>query len=153
MSIVELDRTVVPRQEADLAAVLAVLQADTGATKLVGPTGDEVVLPGDLFEALQDIAQALAAGHAVSIVSRHERLTTQQAAGLLGVSRPTLVKLLEDGEIPFEKPGRHRRVLLKEVLDYQRRRSMSRREALDRMVEIADEAGMYEATVDPKRTR
>lgn len=151
MSILEYDRTVVPGVQSELDAVVELLNA--GAAKLVGPDGQEVPLPGDLFEALQGIATALAAGHAVSVVPRHQRLTTQQAADLLGISRPTCVKLLEDGEIPFEKPGRHRRVLLVDVLTYQQHRSKTRREALDRMVEHADETGLYEATASPKYTR
>ncbi|HEC08729.1 MAG TPA: helix-turn-helix domain-containing protein [Acidimicrobiales bacterium] len=78
---------------------------------------------------------------------------TREAADLLGISRPTFVKLLEDGEMPYEQPGRHRRVLLSDVLAYRQRRSVQAREALDRMVEIADESGMYEFTATPKRTR
>ena len=77
----------------------------------------------------------------------------QEAADLLGVSRPTVVKLLESGEIPFEQPGRHRRVRLADVLAYRERASVERRAALDQMVEIADEADLYERTSTPKRTR
>ena len=83
----------------------------------------------------------------------HQHLTTQEAADLLGISRPTLVKLLESGEMPFEQPGRHRRVRLADVVAYRQRRSSQRRESLDRMVEIADESGMYERTSTPKNTR
>ena len=81
------------------------------------------------------------------------RLITQEAADLLGISRPTLVKLLKSGEIPFEQPGRHRRVRLADVVAYRAKRSVEVRESLDRMVEIADESGMYEQTAMPKRTR
>jgi excisionase family DNA binding protein len=99
------------------------------------------------------VVEAMSRGQAVAIAPVHQRLTTQEAADMLGVSRPTLVKLLESGEIPFEQPGRHRRVRLVDVLEYRDRSSVRRREALDRMVEIADESGMYERTVEPKRTR
>jgi hypothetical protein len=64
-----------------------------------------------------------------------------------------LVKLLEAGEIPFEQPGRHRRVRLVDVLAYRERTSRERRAALDRMVDIADEADMYERTSTPRHTR
>lgn len=83
----------------------------------------------------------------------HQRLTTQETADLLGVSRSTVVKLLEAGEIPFEQPGGHRQVRLADVLAYRDRASVERRAALDRMVEIADEVGLYGRTATPKRTR
>ena len=95
----------------------------------------------------------MAQGQAVTIAPVHQRLTTQEAADLLGISRPTFVKLLEDGEMPYEPPGRPRRVLLSDVLASRQRRSVQSREALDRMVEIADESDMYELTATPKRTR
>ncbi|WP_220448351.1 helix-turn-helix domain-containing protein [Nonomuraea diastatica] len=80
-------------------------------------------------------------------------MTTQEAADLLGVSRPTVVRLLERGEIPFEQPGRHRRFLLRDVLAYQERRRHQRQASLDRMVEISEEADLYEVTADPRKTR
>jgi len=95
----------------------------------------------------------MAAGEAVTIAPVQQRLTTQEAADLLGVSRPTLVKLLEVGDIPFEQPGRYRRVGLADVLAYRERGSLERRATLDRMVEIADGADMCERTATPKRTR
>ena len=89
----------------------------------------------EVFEVLRDVVDAMAQGQAVTIAPVHQRLTTQEAADLLGVSRPTVVKLLESGEIPFEQPGRHRRVRLADVLAYRERASVERRGALDRMVE------------------
>ncbi len=107
------------------------------------------MLPPEVFDVLRDVVKAMADGQAVTIAPVHQRLTTQEAAGLLGVSRPTLVKLLDGGEIAYEQPGRHRRVLLTDVLAYRQRRSTRRRAALDEMVEVADEAGMYELTATP----
>lgn len=67
-------------------------------------------------------------------------LSTQEAANLLGISRPTLVKLLESGEIAFTKPGRHRRVQLRDLLDYQRQLHERRRAELAAMTAEAAEA-------------
>ena len=145
-----LERTVLPPEEPldDLVAALGRLDAGPN-TILSGPGGERLVLPAEVFKVLRGVVAAMADGEAVTIASVHQRLTTQEAADLLGVSRPTLVKLLESGEIPFEQPGRHRRVRLTDVLSYRQRRSIQRRESLDRMIEIADESGMYEV---PERT-
>jgi excisionase family DNA binding protein len=135
-----------------LAELLAGLGPEP-VTTLLGPTGERLVLPPEVFEVLRGVVEAMAQGQAVMIAPVHQRLTAQEAADLLGVSRPTVVKLLESGEIPFEQPGRHRRVRLADVLAYRERSSSVRRAALDEMVEIAEEAGMYERTATPKRTR
>lgn len=70
-------------------------------------------------------------------------LSTQEAADVPGVSRPTLVKLLESGEIAFTKPGRHRRVQLRDLVDYRQRIRQQRREALVAMTEEAAEDDGY----------
>jgi excisionase family DNA binding protein len=71
-------------------------------------------------------------------------LTTQEAADFLRVSRPTLVKLLETDELPFEMRGRHRRVMLRDVLDYQERSRMNRRGALTELARGNVEAEVLE---------
>lgn len=70
-----------------------------------------------------------------------------------GISRPTLVRLLEDGEIPYSMRGRHRRVLLNDVLAYREQARGERRQILDAMVNSGEEAGLYDATAEPRRTR
>jgi excisionase family DNA binding protein len=155
MTASTLEHTVLPPTEPldELVAMLRTASAAEPSTTLSGPNGQHLILPAEVFEVLRDIVEAMAAGQAVTIAPVHQRLTTQEAADLLGVSRPTLVKLLEAGDMPFEQPGRHRRVRLADVLAYRERSSLERRAALDRMVEIADEADMYERTATPKRTR
>lgn len=105
-----------------------------------------VAMPPEVLEALRAIVGAMVTGRAVSVAPRETVLTTQQAADLLGVSRPTLVKLLESGRIPFAKPGRHRRIRLEDVMDYQQRTAIARRQVLSDMTregaEAADERGI-----------
>lgn len=148
------ERTVLPPDEPldRLVDFLTAMGAEP-VTTISGPNGEQLVLPAEVFEVLRDVVDAMSRGQAVAIAPVHQRLTTQEAADMLGISRPTFVKLLEAGEIPYEQPGRHRRVRLIDVLDYRNRRSSQRREALDRMVEIAEDGEMYELTAEPKRTR
>jgi len=153
MSASTLEHTVLAPEES-LDLLLALLTGpEAPTTTLTGPSGEHIVLPPEVFEVLVDVVTAMAQGQAVTIAPVHQRLTTQEAADLLGISRPTFVKLLEDGEIPYEQPGRHRRVRLSAVLAYRKRHSVQARNALDRMVEIADESGMYEQMATPKHTR
>lgn len=85
--------------------------------------------------------------------TERELLTTQEAADLLNVSRPTLVRLLENGEIAYTVRGRHRRVLLRDALGYQERTRRERRQTLDRMAAEGEDYGLYDVTATPKRTR
>lgn len=75
-------------------------------------------LTPELTDVLLKVADQLARGKAVFVAPYDTQLTTQDAADFLGISRPTLIKLLEEGTIPFKKVGRHRRVMLKDLQEY-----------------------------------
>jgi excisionase family DNA binding protein len=96
----------------------------------------------EIPEALRDLllrgVSELRRGNRVSLLSFGRLLTTQQAAELLGMSRPFLVKLLERGDIPYEMVGTHRRIVLEDVLRYRRERSGRRRLALRELLQDAD---------------
>ncbi|WP_347253642.1 helix-turn-helix domain-containing protein [Leminorella grimontii] len=81
-----------------------------------------IELPTSALTMLIDILGELAAGNAVQIVPVHAELTTQEAANMLNVSRPHMVKLLEEGKLPFHKTGRHRRVLFADLMAYKKAR-------------------------------
>ncbi|NLI85445.1 MAG: excisionase family DNA-binding protein [Propionibacterium sp.] len=117
---------------------------------LVGPDGQAVPLPLEAFRVLVAVAAAMREGKAITVAPIDQLLTTQEAADFLGISRPTLVKLLESGEMPFERPGagRHRRVRLQDLLRYRDRRRVERRAALDTLAREAVEDGLYDATAD-----
>jgi excisionase family DNA binding protein len=111
---------------------------------LVDREGRRVEIPAPVFEALRQVVTAMSHGQGVTIAPHNAMLTTQEAADFLGISRPTLVRLLTDGEIPFELRGRHRRVMLAHLLDYQDRSRTDRRAALDGMVREGEAAGLYD---------
>jgi excisionase family DNA binding protein len=94
-------------------------------------------IPASLYEVLRRAARQLAAGMAVSIVPIGIQLSTQQAADLLGVSRPHVVKLVDSDEIPHTKTGKHRRVLLDDVLAFKARQSAGRSDALDELSRLS----------------
>lgn len=75
---------------------------------------------------LSTIIENMAEGKSISIVSSKSELSTQQVAEILNVSRPHVVKLLETTKIPFRKVGSHRRVLLKDVIEYKRQLAKER---------------------------
>jgi excisionase family DNA binding protein len=111
-----------------------------------------VPLPEEVYRVLVEVVEAMREGKVITLVPRTQRLTTQEAADFLGVSRPTMVKLLEDGKIPYEQPGRHRRILFTDLLAYTERQHADRRAALDRMTEEASEAGIYGGTPEDYAT-
>ena len=102
----------------------------------------EVTLPGEALHLLIRVLTYMANGHAVTVLPVQAELTTQQAANLVGVSRPYLVRLLEEGKIPFHKVGTHRRVHAVDVMDYKARRTDESRELLDELTRDAQELGM-----------
>lgn len=134
------------KQEAD-AAVESLLQmkgllsSGTGIHRLtlVSESGDKQILqvPALALRLFGEILSEMAVGHAVRVVAIHAELSTQEAADLLNVSRPTLVKLLDEGVMPHTKAGSHRRVKLTDLLAYQEQRDAASRAAMD---EIAAQA-------------
>lgn len=144
--------TVLPPEESldDLVDFVRQVNGD-GHAELVGPDGRRMPLPAAVYEVLHCVVLAMARGQAVTIAPHHQQLTTQEAADILAVSRPTLVKMLNDGLIPYTQPGRHRRVLLRDVLAYQEQRRISRQAAMDELVEISEAADAYRKTAKPYR--
>lgn len=129
-------------ERADLRQLVSALAPErTQQAKLIGPDGDELPLPENVYEAFREVVTAMSRGLAVTVTPLHTMLTTQQAADMLNVSRPTLVKLLEDGQIPYEQRSRHRRVRLADVLDYEQRSRRQRTAMLDEMARDAEEDG------------
>lgn len=78
------------------------------------------------------------------MVPADQEMTTQQAADLLNLSRPYLIKMLERGDIPYTKTGTHRRVRLSDVISYKTRRDATRDEALTQLTQLSQDMGLYD---------
>jgi excisionase family DNA binding protein len=113
-----------------LREIERLVEQNASRAALIAPNGDKRVIPDEIFRILDQVANALADGQGITVVPQGMSMTTQQAADFLGISRPTLVRLLEAGDIPFDKPGRHRRVKLEDLVDYQASARAGRRAAL-----------------------
>ncbi|MEV0340099.1 helix-turn-helix domain-containing protein [Nocardia sp. NPDC050713] len=109
-----------------------------------GETGGDnaLILPREVVNMLAFILAQAAEGRGVSIVPSHAELTTQQAADMLNVSRPYVVRLLEAGEIPFRLIGTHRRIRFDDLKDYQRRSEAKSRAAADELSDLGQELGI-----------
>lgn len=112
--------------------------------RLVGSNGEEIELPSSVMRVLRHVVHVMNEDRVVSVVPTEKDLTTQQAADLLNVSRPFLVKLLDGGKIPFSKVGTHRRVRFDDAMAYKQCRSTERRESLRRLSQMSQELGLYD---------
>jgi excisionase family DNA binding protein len=99
-------------------------------------------LPTGAVALLMDILEAMAAGRGVTIIPENAELTTVQAAEILNVSRPFLIKLLEDSAIPHRKVGKHRRIRMEDVMAYKAKIDSDREAVLDQLVTEAQAQDM-----------
>lgn len=121
-----------------------------GRAALVSASGERVEFPDTLYEVLTRIVEILSRGQAVTLVPDNQVVTTQRAATILGMSRPFFIKLLEAGVMAHHRVGNQRRVYLRDVLDFARKREQERKAALDRLSRRALDAGLYDRNVRPE---
>lgn len=113
--------------------------------KLVGASGEALELPPSLRQFLKHVVEQMAEGRAVALARGKKVVTTQQGAAMLGMSRPSFIKLLDAGEVPHHRVGNQRRVLLSELLDYLHRHERDRwvaRAKLDLLMKQIEKSGL-----------
>jgi excisionase family DNA binding protein len=111
---------------------------------LVGSDGEQISLPPSLFQLLKRVVSHLSRGQAVTIIPINKEVTTQEAADILNVSRPYLIKMLEEEKIPYVTVGAHRRIPLPTLLEYKERRDEEREQGLAELAQMSQEFGLYD---------
>lgn len=110
-----------------------------GGQPLQISTGQQTELPADLARVLELVLEAVAEGRPVSVSAMPENLTTTAAAGLLGLSRPTLMKFVREGRIPAHKVGSHHRLRSADVLTLKDELRLERQQAVFDVMDLEDE--------------
>jgi excisionase family DNA binding protein len=130
--------------DSELAATAsrALARANKDAIRVRLDDGDELTLPKSVTPLLIHLLTEMAQGNSVTLIPVHAELSTQEVANLLNISRPHLVRLLEDNVIPHHKVGTHRRVKFTDVEAYKERFETQRRAALDELAKQAQDLGM-----------
>lgn len=103
---------------------------------------EHLTLPASAFKFLTTILDLMAQGKAISIIPSDTEVTTQQAADMLNVSRPYVVKLIEQGEISHHMVGTHRRIKLEDLEAYKSKMEKKRSMALEELTKQSQELGL-----------
>jgi excisionase family DNA binding protein len=122
------------------------LTAHTGTFDLVSSADERITLPQEIVDVLKDAVDIFHEGAAPQMLQSDDWVTTQEAANIVGVSRPSLIKLLNESEIPYSTigVGSHRRILLKDVMAYREGFRRARSELLTQLVAEASDDGLYD---------
>lgn len=141
----------VPNKESTIAhesSIALARQIQKGEDLKIRVEGDQeeeiIVLPATIVTLLLGMLRMKANGVSLALTPLHSELTTSQAAEIINVSRPYMIKLLEAGEIPYHKVGSHRRIRREDVMTYKQNRRRERAAILDELTAEAQDLGLYD---------
>lgn len=120
-----------------------------GHAQLLGPDGSTQTIPESVYKILLSVVARMQEGKAIAVIPIMEELTTKAAANFLGVSRQYLVRLLDEGKIHFHRTGTHRRIYLKDILEFRKNRDSERHHAIKDLARRELNEGTYDDFVLP----
>lgn len=126
-----------------LASSLDRLRSDYPEIELE-ETEEKIRIPINALKLLARILKEISQGNPVSIVPIATEITTQAAAEFLGCSRPHVVKLLEDGKIPYTKVGKHRRIKYEDLAAYKKEMKSIQKRRIQELMDLDEDSGLYD---------
>ena len=137
------EREIAQQSYQALSNTLAQLKTEKVDIEIEG-SNDKIVLPLSALKFLEEVLKNISQGKIISIVPMATEVTTQKAAEILGCSRPHLIKILEEGKIPFTKVGRHRRIMFEDVVAYKRKMKEEQKQHIIDIMSADKEDGLYD---------
>ena len=137
------EREIAQQSYQALSNTLAQLKTEKVDIEIEG-SNDKIVLPLSALKFLEEVLKNISQGKIISIVPMATEVTTQKAAEILGCSRPHLIKILEEGKIPFTKVGRHRRIMFEDVVAYKRKMKEEQKQHIIDIMSADEEDGLYD---------
>jgi excisionase family DNA binding protein len=107
-------------------------------------TEEKIRIPINALRFLAAILKEISRGNPISIVPIATEITTQAAAELLGCSRPHIVKLLEEGKIPYTLVGKHRRIKYEDLVTFKKEMKVKQRNKIQELMQLDEESGLYD---------
>jgi len=110
----------------------------------IAETGGKIRIPVSVLRLLAQILKEISQGNPVTVVPEATEITTQAASEVLGCSRPHVVRLLEEGKIPYTKVGKHRRIRYDDLMSFKKKMKVSQKKKLQDLMKLDEESELYE---------
>lgn len=125
-----------------LVSSIELLQTDLPEIE-IAETEKKIRIPVNALRLLAKILKEISQGNLVTVVPEATEITTQAASEVLGCSRPHVVRLLEEGKIPYTKVGKHRRIRYGDLMSYKKKMKESQKKKLQDLMKLDEESGLY----------